>query len=156
MPRACPEVVYLNIRKFRLQIMLAQIQYEGESFAIDFSKPIDISLSLRGDDKNPIAWYLDSPKITPFRDGDFIGKVSEGASVNFNNIQFNPHAHGTHTECVGHISKEFFSINQSLKNFFFKVKLSFDKNKKTSIFFFVEIFFNFSHQPDFHEFRGRS
>ena len=121
--RACPEVVYLNIRKFRLQIMLAQIQYEGESFAIDFSKPIDISLSLRGDDKNPIAWYLDSPKITPFRDGDFVGKVSEGASVNFNNIQFNPHAHGTHTECVGHISKEFFSINQSLKNFFFKVKL---------------------------------
>ena len=67
----------------RLQIMLAQIQYEGESFAIDFSKPIDISLSLRGDAKNPIAWYLDSPKITPFKDGDFVGKVSEGASVNF-------------------------------------------------------------------------
>ncbi|WBL22810.1 cyclase family protein [Zunongwangia sp. HRR-M8] len=103
--------------------MLAQIQNEGESFTIDFSKPIDISLSLRGDDKNPIAWYLDAPKITPFRDGDFVGKVSEGASVNFNNIQFNPHGHGTHTECVGHISKDFFSINQTLKNFFFKAKL---------------------------------
>ncbi|MDN3595481.1 cyclase family protein [Zunongwangia endophytica] len=103
--------------------MLAQIQYEEETFSIDFSKPIDISLSLRGDERNPIAWYLDAPRITPFRDGDFVGKVSEGASVNFNNIQFNPHGHGTHTECVGHISKDFFSINQTLKKFFFKAKL---------------------------------
>jgi kynurenine formamidase len=38
--------------------------------------------------------------------------------VNFNNIFFNPHAHGTHTECIGHISKEDFSINNNLKQFF--------------------------------------
>nr|WP_237690535.1 cyclase family protein [Salegentibacter lacus] len=78
---------------------------------------------MRGDAKNPVAWYLDAPKINPVKDGDFIGKVSEGASVNFNNIQFNPHAHGTHTECVGHISREFYSINQTLKRFFFFSKL---------------------------------
>ena len=78
---------------------------------------------MRGDEKNPVAWYLDAPKINPVKDGDFIGKVSEGASVNFNNIQFNPHAHGTHTECVGHISREFYSINQTLKTFFFFAKL---------------------------------
>ena len=51
--------------------------------------------------------------------GDFIGSVAKGASTNFNNIQFNPHAHGTHTECVGHITKEFYSINEQLKAFFF-------------------------------------
>ncbi len=49
----------------------------------------------------------------------WIGRVSEGGSVNFNNIFFNPHAHGTHTECFGHISKEFHSVNDSLKTFFF-------------------------------------
>ena len=54
---------------------------------------------------------------------DFIGKVTEGSSTNFNTIQFNPHAHGTHTECVGHITREFYSINESLKTFFFSAKL---------------------------------
>jgi arylformamidase len=32
---------------------------------------------------------------------------------------FNPHAHGTHTECVGHITKKVHSINENLKQFFF-------------------------------------
>lgn len=103
--------------------MTAELQQEGKTFRIDLSKPLDISLALRGDQKNPVAWYLQAPKIEPVKDGDFIGKVSEGASVNFNNILFNPHAHGTHTECVGHISREFHSINQTLKNFFFVSRL---------------------------------
>ena len=109
--------------KNRKQSMKAEITYNQKIYSIDLSKPLDISLSLRGDDKNPVAWYLQSPKIIPVREGDFIGKVSEGASTNFNNIQFNPHAHGTHTECVGHITREFHSINDSLKKFFFAAKL---------------------------------
>jgi len=103
--------------------MIAEINHNQKSFRIDLSKPLDISLSIRGDDKNPIAWYLGAPIIQPVRDGDFIGKVSEGASVNFNNIQFNPHGHGTHTECVGHITREFHSVNDALKTFFFTAKL---------------------------------
>ena len=103
--------------------MKAKITHDYKTYIIDLSKPLDISLSLRGDDHNPVAWYLGSPKITPVRDGNFVGKVSEGASTNFNNIQFNPHAHGTHTECVGHITREFHSINESLKTFFFTARL---------------------------------
>ena len=103
--------------------MKASIEINQKTHQIDFSKPLDISIGLRGDAKNPVAWYLDAPKINPVKDGHFIGKVSEGASVNFNNIQFNPHAHGTHTECVGHISREFYSINKTLKTFFFFSKL---------------------------------
>jgi len=49
----------------------------------------------------------------------FVGKVSEGASTNFNDIYFNPHAHGMHTECVGHnLPTTFHSINQKLKEVF--------------------------------------
>ena len=103
--------------------MKAEITYNNKYYNIDLSKPLDISLSLRGDDKNPVAWYLQNPKIFPLRDGEFVGKVAEGGSVNFNNVQFNPHAHGTHTECVGHITREFHSINDSLKTFFFPAKL---------------------------------
>src|SRR5690606_31010014 len=103
--------------------MKATITHNQKTYNIDLAKPLDISLSLRGDDKNPIAWYLDHPKIFPVKDGDFVGKVSEGASTNLNNIQFNPHAHGTHTECVGHITREFYSINESLKTFFFTARV---------------------------------
>ncbi len=103
--------------------MKASIALNQKIYQTDLSKPLDISIGLRGDAKNLVAWYLGAPKITPVKHGDFIGKVSEGASVNFNNIQFNPHAHGTHTECVGHISREFYSINQTLKTFFFFSKL---------------------------------
>ena len=100
--------------------MLALID---NNFQIDLSKPIDISIPLSNTDANPIAWYIDKPEIKPVKFGDWVGKVSEGSSTNFNNIFFNPHGHGTHTECLGHITKEFYSINQCLKQFFFSAEL---------------------------------
>jgi kynurenine formamidase len=94
------------------------------NFQVDLSKPIDISIPLTNTDANPIAWYIDKPRIEPVVFGDWIGKVSEGkSSTNFNNIFFNPHGHGTHTECLGHITREFYSINQCLKQFFFMAEL---------------------------------
>ena len=88
---------------------------------IDLSKPIDISIPLTNTEDNPIAWYIEKPVIEPVKFGNWVGKVSEGSSTNFNNIFFNPHGHGTHTECLGHITKAFYSINQCLKRFFFLV-----------------------------------
>ncbi|MGO4772505.1 cyclase family protein [Flavobacterium sp. W22_SRS_FK3] len=100
--------------------MLAKIN----NFEIDLSKPIDISIPLTNTDENPIAWYIEKPVIEPVVFGDWIGKVSEGkSSTNFNTISFNPHGHGTHTECLGHITNDFYSINQSLKQFFFFARL---------------------------------
>lgn len=55
--------------------------------------------------------------------GEWIGKVSDGGSVNFNDFFFNPHAHGTHTESYGHISANFHSVNDTLKTFFFAAEL---------------------------------
>jgi len=99
--------------------MLATIQYNSKKYQIDLSKPIDISIPLKASKQNVNAWYLEEPKIEPVKVEKWIASVKEGASVNFNNIEFNPHAHGTHTECVGHITEEFLSINRSLKQFFF-------------------------------------
>ena len=39
------------------------------------------------------------------------------------NVRINPHGNGTHTECVGHIAKESFTINQCLQQFHFTAKL---------------------------------
>jgi kynurenine formamidase len=95
------------------------ITIEGTNYIADLTSPIDISIPLSGDSSNPIAWGLETPQIQPVKMGNWIGKVSEGASVNFNTITFNPHAHGTHTECLGHISSEFYSVNEVLKKYFF-------------------------------------
>lgn len=92
-------------------------------FTVDLSKPLDISLKLQGNKKNPNAWYLGQPKIEAVKNGGWIGKVTEGAQINFNKIEFSPHAHGTHTESYGHISEEFYSVSDSLENYFFKAKL---------------------------------
>lgn len=103
--------------------MKTTIHYKKEVYNIDLSKPLDISISIKGNHSNVNAWYIEEPKIIPHSEGEFIGRVSEGASTNFNDIWFNPHAHGTHTECVGHITEEFHSVNQNLKQFFFLAEL---------------------------------
>jgi len=99
--------------------MLAAIKYNTKNYKIDFTKPIDISIAIDVSKQNVNAWYVDGPKIFP---EDFEGqkiKVSEGAAVNFNNIEFNPHSHITHTECAGHITEEVHSVNQNLNQYFF-------------------------------------
>ncbi len=88
----------------------------------DTSEGIDISLPL-SPNEGALAWYCNPVQIWPVEGDGFIGKVSEGGSTNFNNIQLNPHGNGTHTENVGHISEAFYSINDSLKEFHFGANL---------------------------------
>lgn len=89
--------------------MIVKIEINNSSFSADLSQPLaDLSLPV-GDTAR--AWYIDAPTFTPVVLGDWIGSVSDGGSVNFFNIGFNPHAHGTHTETAGHITQERHSIN---------------------------------------------
>lgn len=90
---------------------------------IDTNSPIDISLQLSNTKENPRAWYVDFPRFEPVMANGFVGSISAGGSVNFRDIFFNPHGHGTHTECLGHITKEVYSVNEVLKTFFFEAKL---------------------------------
>lgn len=103
--------------------MKTTIQHQSKNYQIDLSQPLDVSIPLIASKTNVNAWYIDEPKIEPVVLGDWVGSVENGASVNFKTITFNPHAHGTHTECVGHITKEFHSINLNLKQFFFLAEL---------------------------------
>lgn len=96
--------------------MKAQIQYNNENYSIDLNSPLDISIEMNSNSVR--AWYQDNLTIKPVVDGDFIGEVKSGAPVNFRNINFNPHAHGTHTECYGHISKEWVNVTEEITSFF--------------------------------------
>lgn len=104
-------------------MMISKITHKGKSYNVDLDKPIDISIPLRTGKENVNAWYSNPVTIEPVRMGDWVGDVKQGGSVNFRNIMFNPHGNGTHTECVGHISKEDYTINQTLKKFFFMAEV---------------------------------
>ena len=99
--------------------MKAIIHANSRTYTIFVDQPIDISIPLRASKDNVNAWYLPPPKIYPTKLKNWTGSVKSGAAVNFNSIEFNPHAHGTHTECLGHITEKAYSINSCLKQFLF-------------------------------------
>lgn len=103
--------------------MIATILHNEQQLKVDLSKPLDISLPLTGEATNPTAWYLSAPEISPVKSNNFIGEVSQGGAVNFKNIVFNPHAHGTHTEGIGHITAQFNSVQEAISTFYFTAKL---------------------------------
>ena len=107
-----------------MKLLLIQNQY------ILTEKGLDISIPLSNDPKSVVAWYCEPMTIEPVVTENFIGEVKQGGSVNFRNIKLNLHGNGTHTECVGHISKEDFTINQCLKEFHFNALLISVRPKK--------------------------
>lgn len=88
-----------------------RIKLGGIEAEVDLTAPIDLSLPVS--DGGTTAWGIAPAGITPFQIGDFVGSVQEGGSVNFNDIHFNPHAHGTHTESCGHVLREVRSLSLS-------------------------------------------
>jgi kynurenine formamidase len=98
--------------------MLINIEWNKKKFFADLTKPLDISIPLRSGENNPNAFGIQQPVFEPFKFGDFILSTQQGGSVNCENLFINAHGNGTHTECVGHISKEKITINQTLTTFF--------------------------------------
>jgi len=101
--------------------MIATIEHPQGTFKVDLTHPIDLSIPLSPN--GPRAWYVEKMKFSPVINQYFAGSVKLGGSVNFNDVFFNPHGHGTHTECVGHISREFHNVNESLTKYFFTAHL---------------------------------
>lgn len=103
--------------------MIAEITHHGRTIRTDLGRPIDISLPLHTGEGRTKAWYVGPATMEPVRSGDRVFAVAEGAPVNFRNVFFNPHGHGTHTESVGHISPEVHPVGRLLKRYFFTAQL---------------------------------
>lgn len=95
--------------------MRLKFDIRGNTYTIDSLKPLSIALPMT----LARAWYTDAVQRSPVRMGDWVGSVNQGGSVNFFDIDFNPHANGTHTECYGHISPEHHSMLNRLQRFWF-------------------------------------
>lgn len=93
------------------------IPFEGKQYLVELQTAIDLSIPLKAEPEQVSAWYVPPITMEPVRGDGFVGAVAEGGSVNFRNISFNPHGHGTHTECLGHITKEIHSVNQLIQDY---------------------------------------
>ncbi len=103
--------------------MIATLEINQKKVKVDFSKPLDISIPMKAGKENVNAFYIPPVTMEPFKSGSFIGDVKQGGSCNVFSINFNPHGNGTHTETVGHISKEKYPIYKCLTTYYFVAEL---------------------------------
>ncbi len=98
--------------------MKALIEWKHKKYEIDLDQPVDISIPMHNGSNNPNAFHIPQPVFEPIRVGDFVGSVKMGSGANCENLTINAHGNGMHTECIGHITAERITINQSLKVFY--------------------------------------
>lgn len=95
--------------------MLVEFEKDGVTYKANLSTFHDLSIPI--DTSGPLAWYLNHAEIEAVRDDNWVGAVAEGGSVNFRNIAFNPHGHGTHTEGPGHVVSTVHSIDRAVDSY---------------------------------------
>ena len=100
---------------------MIRITIEDTDYMFDEALGIDLSRAV-GSGVN--AWYIGSPQMGPLEVGGAVFSVSSGAAVNFDQIKFAPHAHGTHTETLGHIDENQLVIEEVRLPLFMPCKLS--------------------------------
>jgi hypothetical protein len=81
-----------------------QFSTHGRHWQVDPSTPIDLAVTLRFPGPQPRFFAADPATAAPLQAGGFTGTVSSGASCNCSVLTLAPHCHGTHTECVAHLT----------------------------------------------------
>lgn len=99
------------------------VEWKGKTCHADLGRGYCIAIPLDHTHPQPNAFHAPLYEAAPVKAGDWTGDTREGAAVNFYNIRLNPHGNGTHTECVGHISKERYSVHETLGDGFWIAQL---------------------------------
>lgn len=94
--------------------MIFSIQINNRAYKIDWENPIDISIPLIFNGAQPNAYNVSKATASAFESGELIGDTRQGGSCNFEQVNFIPHCSGTHTECVGHITRERIAVRDCL------------------------------------------
>lgn len=76
----------------------------GRRWRAELSVPVDLAIPLQFTGPQP-RFFADAPATAvPLQAGGYTGRVASGASCNCGVYTIAPHCHGTHTECVGHVT----------------------------------------------------
>src|SRR5690606_16929588 len=74
------------------------------------SEQYDLSIPLAFDEPQPTFFGATRAHEDVVRAGAFVGDVRLGGSCNCSTYSLTPHCNGTHTECVGHLTKQRISV----------------------------------------------
>ena len=99
------------------------VTWKGKTYQADLNNGHCLAIPLDHTHPQPNAFFAPLYEAAPVAAGDWIGDTREGSSVNFFNVRINPQGNGTHTECVGHITKERYSIHETLGDGFWIAQL---------------------------------
>jgi kynurenine formamidase len=76
----------------------------GRRWQAAATAPVDLAITLQFHGPQPRFFADAAASAAPLRAGTFSGTVASGASCNCSVYTLSPHCHGTHTECVGHVT----------------------------------------------------
>jgi len=94
----------------RLSQAALVVETAGRRWLADAARAIDLSIPLRFDGPQPSAFGAAAARGEALEAGSFVGDVRRGGSCNCTSYSLTPHCNGTHTECVGHITRERISV----------------------------------------------
>lgn len=91
------------------------INIDSTTYLIDTTSPIEIAAPLNFSGPQPQVHNIPKASSTVHHTQHLIGDVAHGGSCNWRQYTLTPHSHGTHTECIGHITEEMIAIHTQLK-----------------------------------------
>jgi hypothetical protein len=94
--------------------LIARMTVGSSEVAVDLARPLEISIPLDFDGAQPRHFGADAARSRPFVAGAFSGDVARGASCNCRTITLTPHCNGTHTESVGHLTRDPFDAHRAI------------------------------------------
>ncbi len=85
---------------------MLEITGGGRRWRADAAAPVDLAIELDFDGPQPRFFAEQPARAEPLACGEFTGSLGTGASCNCGQYTLSPHCHGTHTECVGHLTDD--------------------------------------------------
>lgn len=94
--------------------MHIELNIAGVNYSASLQNGVSLALGFGPNAENPNAFFIPEALFQPIRVGNFVGAVKEGGSANCEVVTYCAHGNGTHTECVGHLSKERINVFEVL------------------------------------------
>lgn len=91
------------------RVSIRSIDIGGRRWRVD-GEPYDLSIPLAFDRPQPTFFGAPPAREHVVSAGSFVGDVREGGSCNCSTYTLTPHCNGTHTECIGHLTRERMSV----------------------------------------------
>jgi arylformamidase len=82
------------------------MNFGNGAVSVDLTNPISLAIDLDFSHAQPRHFGAPPATSRPFAVPGFSGSVAHGASCNCQTLTLVPHCNGTHTECVGHLTRE--------------------------------------------------